>query len=282
MLTKIGRFLLSLTLLLFAVAVHAQTPTASISCPATALVGEPVICDGSASTNVNGQLAWSTKTFVDGTASVAWDFDNNLGPYSKAELLKATHVYLTAGTYTIHLTVKNSSGTSASASASITISDIPAATGTAIHPLTDHGSVSANCTALQGAIDAAFMANTIEQEIHLPAITYTCALTVPAAAGNKYVTPAADGTDIGVNFNDVTTATANSISGDWSGGSLIGSGDFVTDTFTEASDTTLASHTGEVGATWTLHPSYSGAALDNDSLKRVYLSLLCQRRAFWR
>jgi hypothetical protein len=48
--------------------------------------------------------------------------------------------------------------------------------------------------------------------------------------------------------------------------------DFVSDTFTEASDTTLASHTGEVGATWTLHPSYSGAALDNGSLKRVYLN----------
>src|ERR1044072_21306 len=111
MLTKIGRFLLTLTLMLFAVAVHAQSPTASISCPATALVGEPVICDGSASTNVNGQLGCATKTFVDGTASVAWDVDDSLGPYSKAELLKATHVYLTAGTYAIHLTVKNSSGT---------------------------------------------------------------------------------------------------------------------------------------------------------------------------
>jgi hypothetical protein len=139
MLNKIGRFLLSLTLLLFAVAVHAQVPTASISCPATALAGEPVICDGSASTNVNGQLGWSTKTFVDGTAPVAWDFGDNLGPYSKAELLKATHVYLTAGTYTINLTVKDSGGASASASASIIISDIPAATGVAVQPLTDQG-----------------------------------------------------------------------------------------------------------------------------------------------
>jgi hypothetical protein len=92
----------------------------------------------------------------------------------------------------------------------------------------------------------------------------------PYKAGGA--TPAADGTDIGVNFSDVTTATANTISGDWSGGPPIGNGGFVTDTFTEASDTTLASHTGEVGATWTLHPSYSGAALDNGSLKRVYLN----------
>jgi hypothetical protein len=58
MLTKIRPFLFSLTLSLFAVAVHAQTPTASISCPATALVGEPVICDGSASTNIIG---WSVQ-----------------------------------------------------------------------------------------------------------------------------------------------------------------------------------------------------------------------------
>lgn len=49
-------------------------------------------------------------------------------------------------------------------------------------------------------------------------------------------------------------------------------GDFVTDTFTEASDTTLASHTGETGATWTLHPSYSGADLVNASLDRIYLN----------
>jgi hypothetical protein len=71
MLTKTGRFLLSLTLLLFAVAVHAQVPTASISCPATAFVGEPVICDGSGSTGVNGKVGWSTTGFADGTAAVA-------------------------------------------------------------------------------------------------------------------------------------------------------------------------------------------------------------------
>src|ERR1041385_9289294 len=50
------------------------------------------------------------------------------------------------------------------------------------------------------------------------------------ASGSPYkaggATPAADGTDIGVNFNDVTTATANSIAGDWSGGGgTVGGGD---------------------------------------------------------
>ena len=38
---------------------------------------------------------------------------------------------------------------------------------------------------------------------------------------------------------------------------------FVVDTFTETSDTVLTSHTGETGASWTLHPSYS---VDNQSV----------------
>src|SRR5215207_4240574 len=127
--TKIGRFLLSLTLLLLAVAVHAQVPTASISCPATALVGEPIICDGSASTNVNGKLGWSTTGFADGTAAVDLDYGDGQGAYSHSTLLKGPHVYFTPGTYTVTLKVKNSSGVQSSpATASITISDIPAAT----------------------------------------------------------------------------------------------------------------------------------------------------------
>jgi hypothetical protein len=35
---------------------------------------------------------------------------------------------------------------------------------------------------------------------------------------------------------------------------------FVTDTFTAADGTALTSHTGELGATWTLHPAYAGGA----------------------
>ena len=92
----------------------------------------------------------------DATAPVAWDFGDNLGPYSKAELLRSTHVYLTAGTYTINFTGKNSGGASASTSTSITITDIPAATGGNIQTLPDQGSNSANVTALQNAINTAF------------------------------------------------------------------------------------------------------------------------------
>lgn len=56
----------------------------------------------------------------------------------------------------------------------------------------------------------------------------------------------------------------------YSGGG--GGGPFVNDTFTEASDTNLQSHTGETGATWTLHPSYSGTVLVNGTLDRIYLN----------
>lgn len=182
------RLLLIGLLIISAVQLAHAVPTASISCPSTAFVGEPVICDGSGSTNVNGQVGWSVRQFTDGTAPVAWDFGDNLGPYSKAEILRATHVYLSAGTYTIGLTVKDSASATASTSTSITVSDIPAATGGGIQTLTDSGNNTTNCTNLQNAINTAFGANTAEQEIRLPAITFTCELTIPAATGNKYVT----------------------------------------------------------------------------------------------
>ena len=47
--------------------------------------------------------------------------------------------------------------------------------------------------------------------------------------------------------------------------------DFVTDTFTEGSDILLGAHTGEVGATWTVHTSYGSDAATIDSASdRVY------------
>src|SRR6185369_7846814 len=102
---------------------------------------------------------------------------------------KGPHVYFTAGTYTVTLKVKNSSGVQSSpATTSITISDIPAATSGNFQTLADKGSNSANCTALQNAIDTALGANTVEKEIRLPAITYPCTLTARAYVGTKYVT----------------------------------------------------------------------------------------------
>lgn len=45
---------------------------------------------------------------------------------------------------------------------------------------------------------------------------------------------------------------------------------FSSDTFTESSDTALASHVGEIGATWNLHPSYSAAATVDAAIDRLY------------
>lgn len=48
--------------------------------------------------------------------------------------------------------------------------------------------------------------------------------------------------------------------------------DFVTDTFTEASDTNITDHIGEVGATWTKHPDagYGGTATVNAADDRLF------------
>jgi hypothetical protein len=57
------------------------------------------------------------------------------------------------------------------------------------------------------------------------------------------------------------------------GVATVGSGgDFVFDTFTASSDVNLSSHTGETGATWTLHPSYSGIITNDATLDRIYLT----------
>lgn len=164
-------------------------PTANLSLPSTAYVGEPVIADGSGSSGVNGQVGWSVNQFsATAAAPVAMDFGDNLGPYSRSELLRATHVYLTAGTFTVSLTVTDSGGNTNSTTAQVVVSEIPAAIGGNIQTLTDQGSSSANNTALQNAINTAFAANTVEQEIRLPLIMYAGTFTIPAAAGTKYVT----------------------------------------------------------------------------------------------
>lgn len=46
--------------------------------------------------------------------------------------------------------------------------------------------------------------------------------------------------------------------------------DFVADSFTEASDTALASHTGETGATWTVHPSYAAGTTVDAATDRIF------------
>lgn len=48
--------------------------------------------------------------------------------------------------------------------------------------------------------------------------------------------------------------------------------DFVVDTFTEASDIALTSHTGETGATWTTHPSYTSSFSIDSATDRIFPS----------
>lgn len=51
-----------------------------------------------------------------------------------------------------------------------------------------------------------------------------------------------------------------------------GAGPFANDTFTEASDTLITSHTGELGATWTKHPDggYGATATIDGATDRLY------------
>jgi endonuclease/exonuclease/phosphatase family metal-dependent hydrolase len=174
------------------VVIATTTATASLVVPATAYVGEVVVVDGSGSTGVNGQVGWSTKRFLDGSAPVDLNFGDNKGAYSKSSMLKSAHVYLAAGTYQVTLTVKDSSGVPVTATPqTIVVSEIPTASGGNLQTLTDQGSSADNMAALQTAVNTAFGNNiTNHQEIRIPntSIYSGAELNIPAAAGDKYVT----------------------------------------------------------------------------------------------
>jgi len=184
--------LISLLLLcVCTISIKAQSsPTASLSCPNTAFVGEVVVCDGSSSTGVNGQNGWSTKRFTDGSSPVDMDFGDNQGPYSKARLLKSSHVYVKPGIYQITLLVKDALGVSATATPrTISVSEIPTSTDSATQILTDQGSPTANMAALQKMVNTAFANNFVPQRIRIAGgLQLTGQLFLPSAAGNNYVT----------------------------------------------------------------------------------------------
>ena len=157
----------------------AGTPTASLSVPSTAFTGEVVLIDARGSTNV------SKRPQSNGTTSVLVDYGDG---YS-CKLLASGHAYRVAGTYNVTVTVKNASGASASTNTSITVSDIPVATGINIRTATEQGSASANRTHVQGLIDAAAAANTVEQEVIIPAsMVINGDLIMPTPTGTKYIT----------------------------------------------------------------------------------------------
>lgn len=173
-------------------------PTASITVASTVFTDEVITADATASTNVS---KWPISTDKRSPVTVDWGDGFTCG------LLKCTHLYRTAGSYTVTLTVKNYSGTSAQTTSGVTVSDIPAATGGSsisdaclsggtgnnVQVLLNQGTGAANKTCLQNAIDRAATRNASEQEVTLPAgATYSGAivLTTPngGGSGSKYIT----------------------------------------------------------------------------------------------
>jgi PKD repeat protein len=88
-------------------------PSASFNITTTdPMVGSPVSFDGSASTEPFGSIASYSWTFGDGSTSTAQS---------------PSHTYTQAGTYTVALTVTDTSGNTANTSQSITVASVPTA-----------------------------------------------------------------------------------------------------------------------------------------------------------
>lgn len=158
-------------------------PALSLSAPTSGYVNEAVLIDARNSSGI------SRLPQTDGSPSVTIDFGDGFKCYT----LACGHAYRSAGSYPITLTGKGSAGETATTTANITVSNIPAATvGNAI-TLSDSGNATTNATYLQDAIIAAAQSNSVEREIILPASFVAkgpIELTVPSGAnsGNKYIT----------------------------------------------------------------------------------------------
>jgi PKD repeat protein len=86
-------------------------PTARTGGPYTGVVGTPILFDGSGSTAYTGTTISSyTWVFGDGTTGVG---------------IKSSHTYLTAGTYTVRLTVADNTGAAHTATTTATITSVP-------------------------------------------------------------------------------------------------------------------------------------------------------------
>lgn len=137
-----------------------------------------MVFDGTASTGVAG--------FDDGV--IEWSFGDGF----KAKIIRATHVYRKAGSYSVSLTVKSSSGQTNTATTTVTVASIPAATGNNVLTVVTNGSGNGTTTfnTVQSAINrAATLNGSAPLEIILPAgaqFEESLFLTVPT--GNHYIT----------------------------------------------------------------------------------------------
>ncbi len=158
-------------------------PALSLSAPTASYVNEAVIIDAR---NSNGV---SRLPQTNGSPSVTIDFGDGFKCYT----LACGHAYRSAGSYTITLTGKSDAGATSTTTANITVSNVPAATGTNVQTLTNTGNSTTNATNLQNAVIVAAQNNSVEQEIVLPAtfvVKGPIELTAPNGlnSGNKYIT----------------------------------------------------------------------------------------------
>ena len=178
---KFRFFSAKLVILLFAICGSSvkAAPTAGLTAPAIAAVNEVVLVDARGSTGVS-KLPQS-----DSRPSVIVDFGDGFN----CNLLACGHAYRAAGIYTITVTVADVLGATSTTQSIITVSAIPAASGSAVQVVLDSGSASINGTNLQNAVNLAASRNSVEQEIVLPAgAVFAGPIYLPTPVGNKYIT----------------------------------------------------------------------------------------------
>ncbi|WP_394697893.1 disaggregatase related repeat-containing protein [uncultured Methanomethylovorans sp.] len=95
-------------------------PVANAGADKTATTGSAVPFSGSASTDDKGIVSYS------------WDFDVSNGITSEASGVTATHVYTSAGTYTVTLTVTDTAGQKSSDTLQVVVTSKPANSNTSI------------------------------------------------------------------------------------------------------------------------------------------------------
>lgn len=153
--------------------------TANAGADKTVFVGEATRLDGSLSTD----FTYASQT--NGTYSILWQTGDG---FTCENLIKCPHAYLTPGTYTATLTVKNTAGQSSTDTVQITAVNIPAATGGNSVTLSDTGSPATNRTNLQAAVNTA-AASPNTREILVPAgFVFNDPLILPARSATNYVT----------------------------------------------------------------------------------------------
>ncbi len=166
------------------VTINVAALSVSLSIPATAYEGEPVIVDASASTGWNGGASHAV-----GYGGITVDLGDKFPGQAtnwKQYLDKSAHSFWRAGTYSVCVSATNALSSSAGPSCqSITVSAIPAATAPNTATLTDTGNAATNTTNLQNAINTAATATSAEREIVLPAGFVSNPVNLPAITGTK-------------------------------------------------------------------------------------------------